>query len=233
VTATDITIILVRPQMGENIGAAARVMMNFGYSDLRIVAPRDGWPNPKAEAMAAGGLPVIEAAQVYEDVSTALADCQYAVALTARSRELELPAYTPREWSGLAEKPQRLAIVFGAERSGLENEDIAQCNAIIHIPVAPEYPSLNLAQAVAVICYELATAEPVAPSQAAEVASKAELQGFFDQLEAGLNDRNFWKVAEKKPAMWRNIRAIFQRNIYTSQEIRTLRGIIASLQRPH
>jgi tRNA/rRNA methyltransferase len=224
-------VILTRPQMGENIGAAARVMMNFGYTDLRIVAPRDGWPNPKAESMAAGGKALIDSAQLYDTLADALADCQAAVALTARPREMELPVYTPREWAPQHDAALKTALVFGAERSGLENEEVALCNAVIQVPVAPAYPSLNLAQAVAVMCYEICATGKLPEAASADMASKEELHGFFDQLEEGLNAGNFWKVEQKKPAMWRNIRAMFQRTAYTSQEIRTLRGIVASLRR--
>ena len=152
------SIILIRPQMGENIGAAARAMANFGLSDLRLVAPRDGWPNPKASDMAGRALNLVDDATLFEDTRAATADCQFLLATTSRARAMNLPVMEPRE--AMAEISKRMAggqrcgILFGPERTGLENEEVVAANAVVTIPVAPEYPSLNLAQAVVILGYE-------------------------------------------------------------------------------
>lgn len=230
-----VSFILVRPQMGENIGAAARVMANFALNELRIVAPRDGWPNPAAIAMAAGGLDVLEAARCIDTVREAVADMQCVYATTARGRDMakeaiaspQLPAHMARYGAN-----RRIGILFGPERSGLENEDLACADTLVSVPVNPAYPSLNLAQAVALIAYELSRGEAPPPHQAVTgdgVADKQTLHGLFDQLETELDARNFWRVAEKKPQMWLNIRNFLQRGQPSEQEIRTLRGLIRCL----
>lgn len=234
----EISILLIRPQMGENIGAAARVMHNFGLADLRIVAPRDGWPNAAAEAMSAGAKELIASARLFDSVAEAVADLHQLYATTARPREMEkeaiwlqeLPAHLKQNVAG---ENIKLGVLFGPERSGLENEDLALCDTILSVPVNPAYPSLNLAQAVALVCYELSRvtlgAQAESPSPAAEAASKAALQGFFDQLEVALDAVHFWRVAEKKPVMWMNLRNLFTRARLNEQEIRTLRGMIRRL----
>ncbi len=227
-------IILSHPQMGENIGAAARAMHNFGLSDLRIVAPRDGWPNPKAHEMAAHADHIIEAATVYERLEDALADLQYVCASTARQRELSLPQLSAREAASQPVHGQ-VGIVFGRESSGLSNEEIALCDAVVSIPVHPDNPSLNIAQAVVVLAYEwfVSAGDTIAASSSGDappLADKATLYGLFDHLEAELDAANFWRVAEKKPAMWRNIRAMLQRNGLSEQEVRTWRGILRAIR---
>ena len=151
-------IILVRPQMGENIGAAARAMLNFGLDHMRIVAPRDGWPNPAAKAMASGAGRVLDSALICDDVAEGLEDFHFTFATTARPRDLNKPVYSPEEAMRVAAEKigtgQRVGVLFGPERAGLENEDLAQANAIITVPVNPEYPSLNLAQCVLLVGYE-------------------------------------------------------------------------------
>ena len=258
---TPPTIILIRPQLGENIGAAARAAKNFGLSELRLVAPRDGWPNDKARDMAAGAVDLIDNAAVFATPAAAVADCHYVLATTARERDVHKPVVTPRavfsypqpyDVSDAVPNPApsapdaaRRAILFGPERTGLTNEDVALADAILSIPTHPAYPSLNLAQAVAVVAYEWFQAAGHRPHPApileaeggatrragAEPATKAELQGLFAQLEAALDAADFWRVDGKKPAMWRNIRAIFQRAGLSAQEVRTLRGVIRTLRR--
>jgi tRNA/rRNA methyltransferase len=264
------TIILINPQMGENIGAAARVMKNFGLSELRIVAPRDGWPNPKAIDMAAKAFEIVEQAAIYTNTADAIADQQRVFATTNRERHMTKPVLTPRELFGhpetAAKEYPRTAILFGPERTGLANEDIALADAILTIPTNPIYPSLNLAQAVAVVGYEwfqsmsgsplagepkrdhvlvggnditdsphqLASGSLTPPQGGSEtplIATKAELHGLFDQLESALDEVNFWRVEGKKPIMWRNIRSVYQRAQLTTQDIRTLRGMIRALYR--
>jgi tRNA/rRNA methyltransferase len=234
------SIILVRPQMGENIGAAARAMANFGVRDLRLVAPRDGWPNPKASDTAGKALDIIDDAKLYETTNAALADCQFVLATTARARAMQLPVLDMRD--AMAElhrrtaRGERCAVMFGPERTGLENDDVTLADAVVSIPVAPEYASLNVGQAVVVACYEwwmggLGDALEVPPLQGEELpATRAQLDGLFGQLETELDTVNFWRVAEKKEIMWRNIRTTLVRAGMSAQEVATWRGIIRALR---
>ncbi len=231
-------ILLIRPQMGENIGAAARAMANFGLSELRLVAPRDGWPNPKASDTAGKALHVIDDAAVHADVPAALSDCQFVLATTARERSMNLPVMEMRE--AVAElhmragRGEKCAVMFGPERTGLENEDIALANAVVSIPVAPEYASLNVGQAVVVMAYEWfmaqsAVTSPQSPEEPLP-ASREHLLGLLGQLEAALDAENFWRVPEKKDVMWRNIRATLVRAGLSEQEIATWRGMVKALR---
>lgn len=239
-------IILIRPQMGENIGAAARAMANFGLKELRLVAPRDGWPNPKASDTAGRALNIIDDASVHESVSDALADCQFVLATTARERAMNLPVLEARaamaELHTRAGRGEKCAVMFGPERTGLENEDMALANAVVTIPVAPEYTSLNIGQAVVVCAYEwfqhVLSPESLVVSKSPNdaeltthdlVASREQLEGLFGQLEAALDEQNFWRVPEKKDVMWRNIRGTLVRAGLTEQEIATWRGMVKAL----
>jgi tRNA/rRNA methyltransferase len=231
-------IILIRPQLGENIGAAARVMANFGLNDLRLVAPRDGWPNPKAADMAARALYILDNAVVHDHAAPAVAEAQFVLATTARERAVARPVFTPlqamRETRERLRSGQRVAVLFGPERTGLENEEVALADAVLTIPTSATYPSLNLAQAVAVVAYAwMAQTENVEngiPHASADMpAPRGELLGLFAQLEAALDDVNFWRVAEKKEAMWRNIRAGLMRAGFSPHEVQTWRGIIRAL----
>ena len=231
----SLSIVLVRPQMGENIGAAARAMANFGVRDLRLVAPRDGWPNPKASDMAGRALNIIDDATVHESTAASLADCQFVLATTARDRVMNLPVMDMRE--AMAElfaragRGERCAVMFGPERTGLENEDIIHANAVVSIPVSAEYASLNLGQAVVVACYEwmMASGGKLPQGEGEPAAPREVLEGLFGQLEGALDHVNFWRVAEKKEVMWRNIRAGLTRAALTAQEVATWRGIIKAL----
>lgn len=259
------SIILVRPQMGENIGAAARGLANFGLSELRLVAPRDGWPNPKASDTAGRALDVIDDAVVFGDVGDALADCQFVLATTARERALNLPVMEVRaamvELHRRASAGEKCAVLFGPERTGLENEDMVLANAVVTIPVAPEYASLNVGQAVVVACYEWfqtlshrervvsdsepgkdifcvrdaltlppdGGAHPLPMGEGDSAAPRAHLLGLFDQLEAALDEVNFWRVPEKKDLMWKNIRTGLVRAALTEQEVATWRGLVKAL----
>ncbi len=237
-------IILLRPQMGENIGAVARAMANFGLGELRLVAPRDGWPNPKAADTAGKAIDILDNAQLFDTAAEAVADCQFVLATTARARAVHMPVMEVRgamqETRQRVMQGQRTAILFGPERTGLENEDVALADAVLTIPVAPEYPSLNLGQAVVVVAHEwFSSAAPEAlfsrnPSQAPatempEPATREALHGLFAQLEAGLDAANFWRVPEKKDGMWRNIRATLMRAGLTTQEVATWRGMLRAL----
>ncbi|MBM3617607.1 MAG: RNA methyltransferase [Alphaproteobacteria bacterium] len=244
---THPAIILVNPQMGENIGAVARAMMNFGLRDLRIVAPRDGWPNPAADAMAAHGLPIIESAKLYATTREAVADLHYVYASTARDRRIHKPQLSPREASqdgvSRARAGQNIGILYGPERSGLENEDIALAHAILTIPTDEKYSSLNIAQSAVVIAYEWwvagLTGDGSSDSQEANHGAKKDslpatgeqVDLFFGHLEAALDRTNFFKLDEKKPHMWRNLRSTFLRAELSEQEVHTLRGMLSALEK--
>ncbi len=229
------SIILVRPQMGENIGAAARAMANFGLKDLRLVAPRDGWPNPKASDMAGRALDLVDDAQLFQTTPEAVANCQYVLATTARERAMNLPVLAPRE--AMAELHKRIArgekcaILFGPERTGLENEEVVAADAVVTIPVAPEYTSLNLAQAVVILGYEwlLGQGGAAATDETEIPATKQLLEGLFGHLESALDETNFWRIPAKKEIMWRNIRAGLTRAGLTENEVATWRGIVKAL----
>ena len=229
-------ILLVNPQLGENIGATARAMGNFGLSELRIVAPRDGWPNPQAEAMAAHASGIIRAAMIYDTVEEATADIHLLYAATARDRYMAKKVVTPKEMAEdlhhRAASGSTCAIMFGPERTGLTNETVTLAERVVTIPVDPTCQSINLAQSVAILCYEwfayqaeIATTEPVSPP-----ATHAEIQGLFTHLETDLAAKDFFKVPAKKTGMIRNIRNIFMRiEGLSGQDIRTLRGIVRCL----
>ena len=233
-------IILINPQMGENIGAAARIMANFGLRDLRIVAPRDGWPNPRALEMARNAKDIVESARIFDTTEEAVEDLQHLYAATARPREMVKPVVTPREAATTMVKQLGVGqvghcgFVFGPEKAGLENKDIILSDAIITIPVHPGYTSLNLAQSVAILCYEYFIAQedgtPVElASEKVRPASKKEITGFLGHLEGLLDEKNFFKVPEKRDKMLQNINNLFIRTQLNEQDVRTLRGILTAL----
>jgi tRNA/rRNA methyltransferase len=231
----SLAIILLNPQMGENIGAAARVMHNFALNDLRLVAPRDGWPNEKAVEMSAGAKNLINNAKIFDNVADALHDVQYAAITTARHRDMNKNVLSPKELHNkIADKNnEKCAIIFGPERSGVTNEDISWANDIVSIEVNPEYSSLNLAQAVAVLCYECSTksGEMINKTSAKQIATKDELKNFYMHLEESLDESDFFKVADKRLKMTHNIRNIFNRSDLTTQEVNILHGIIKALKK--
>ncbi len=233
------TVILVEPQMGENIGAAARAMFNCGLLDLRLVRPRDGWPNPRATASASGADPVLENAQLFETTQEAVADLSRVYATSARRRDMVKPVVAPRlavaEMRGCAERGERFGILFGPERTGLSNDDVVMADAILAIPLNPSFSSLNLGQAVLLISYEWYSAEapekqerelPVAGSWP---ATAGEVDNFLDRMETELVDAGFLYPEEKRPIMVRNLRNIFRRARLTDQEVRTLHGVVRAL----
>jgi len=232
-------VILNAPQLAENIGAVARVMANFGLADLRLVNPRDGWPQERAWASASGADWPLNAARVYPDVASAIADLQLVYATTARPRELQLPVITPRVAAAqLAEavaEGQRVGMLFGGERAGLETQDIALCQAVVTIPIDPRFHSLNLAQAVAINAYEWRTTEADAPPpkfrEGAPPADGAALMGLYEHLERELETAGFFHPPEKTPSMVQNLRAALGRARFTDQEVRTLRGVVTALSR--
>jgi len=232
-------VILNQPQLAENIGAVARVMANFGLSDLRLVAPRDGWPQERAWASASGANWPLDEARVFARVEDAVADLRLILATTARPREVELPVLTPREAAArLRERAaQGLAVglLFGGERAGLETADIALCQAIVTVPIDPKFRSLNLAQAVAVCAYEWRVAEEAGPPasfvRGPPPADQAAMLGLYEHLEAELETAGFFHPPEKRPSMVRNLRAPLARAGMTDQEVRTFRGVVTALSK--
>jgi tRNA/rRNA methyltransferase len=229
------TIILIRPQLGENIGKAARAMLNFGLTDLRLVAPRDGWPNPDAGPAAAGADIVLEGAQVYETVAEAVADCEHVYATTVRKRGVIKPVMAPDEaaetiWAGGG----RTAILFGPERSGLENEDVAVARTIITVPINPEFGSLNLAQAVILVAYEWSKRAGLSSPPKVDLdlpAPQGELDGMIGQLDAMLAAAGHFEPEARAHIDRWTIRSILTKPGWSAQEVRTLRGVLRSLNR--
>lgn len=238
-TVPSIAIVLVQPQLGENIGAAARAMYNFGLTDLRLVAPRDGWPNDRAVAMAAGADVVVENARVFDSVEAAVADVQYLAASTARPRHMVKPVVGPREAAGEMLRRVRggatVGLLFGAERSGLENDHIAMADVIVQVPTSPLFSSLNLGQAVLLLSYEwfalTQSGDEVAPLDYGDgvLATGEDLAGLFGHLEGELVDAGYFYPPEKQPVMARTIRNALQRAEFSYQEVQILRGVIKAL----
>jgi tRNA/rRNA methyltransferase len=244
-------IVLVNPQLGENIGFAARAMGNFGLRDLRLVAPRNGWPNDKARAAAAVAGVIVEEARVFDTVEEALADLNFVLATTARPREMVKAVLSPETAAAELRKrafdDERTGVMFGAERSGLDNDAISLADAILTAPVNPAFASLSLPQAVLLFAYEwLKTDKPHAlgrvtsydgpavegiASPGTRPATRAELFGLFDHLEGALDSAGFLKPPEKRPSMVRSMRNMFHRMQATDQDVRTWRGIVSALTR--
>ena len=229
-------IVLVRPQLGENIGKAARAMLNFGLTELRLVDPRDGWPNPSAGPAAAGADEVLEKAQVFGSLADAVADCAHVYATTVRKRGMTKPVVTPEQAAGeIHAAPGRSALVFGPERSGLETEDVALARAILTVPVNPEFGSLNLAQAVILCAYEWSKASGLALSDDDEIlppAPQDELEGLIGHFEALLEPKNYFWPESRAAASRRTLRNMLTKPGWNHLEVRTLRGILSSLANP-
>jgi tRNA/rRNA methyltransferase len=234
-------IILVEPQMGENIGMVARAMANFGLAELRLVNPRDGWPNEKAQAAASKADHVIEATKVYDTLEQALADLNFVYATTARERDGFKPVRSPVVAAETLRERFRAGegtgILFGRERWGLTNEEVALSDEIVTFPVNPAFASLNIAQAVLLMSYEWMKSGMedlgAVPFQAMgqTQSTKDQLFGLFDQLEDALDARGYFHPAGKKPKMIDNLRAVLSRRAFSAQEISVLRGVISSLDR--
>jgi tRNA/rRNA methyltransferase len=231
-------IILVEPQLGENIGAAARVMANFGLGRLRLVKPRDGWPNIQARRAASGADRVLEEAELYDTLNAAIADCTLVLATTARAHDQAKPVISPQAAASLlaprVAAGESVAVMFGRERYGLENDEVALADRIVTFPVNPAFASLNLAQAVAVIAYEwfkLACGGtlPFAMPQKSSSAGKEQVQAFFAHLERQLDAIEYFRPLEKRATMLVNLRNIFARMQPTQQDIQTLHGIVVAL----
>ena len=231
-------IILCAPQLGENIGAAARAMKNFGLSDLRLVAPRDGWPNEKADAMAAGAIDLLASAQLFETLAEALADLNLVYATTARERGITKEVLTPVEAAKRLRKAaalgEKTGLLFGNERAGLENDDISLCDAVVTIPTA-EFSSLNLGQAVLLNGYEWFRQADTTPPARIEHGplhrkpTRKEMYQLFDHLEGELRESGFLYPPDKQPPMVRAMRATLHRAQLTYLEVQTLRGMIVAL----
>jgi tRNA/rRNA methyltransferase len=245
-------LVLVRPQLADNIGMAARAMANFGLEHLRLVAPRDGWPNEKARIAASGANFVIDGADAFPAFEQAFADLNWVCATTARQRDLAKPVLTPEQ--AVAEMRRRLAqgqrcgVLFGPERNGLETGEIANADASVMVPVNPSFASLNLAQAVLILSYEWmkqagggtlgrvttyeAPLQPGLQTRGSLPASRQDLTAFFEHVERELDASGFFTAPEKRPSVVQNLRSMFVRMGATEQEIRTLRGIVKALAHP-
>ncbi|QIK77681.1 RNA methyltransferase [Sphingomonas piscis] len=234
--SADPVIVLVRPQLGENIGKAARAMLNFGLTEMRLVTPRDGWPNPSAGPAASGADIVLEQARVFNSVQDAIADCSFVYASTVRRRDLVMPVVSPEEMAdGIHAQPGRTAILFGAERSGLETEDVALANAIVTVPINPEFGSLNLAQAVILLAYEWSRRSDLAVPPAKELeppAPQGEVEGMIRQLNEELEAKGYFFPAIRAEATRNTIRTIFTKTGWSSREVKAVRGIIRALASP-
>lgn len=228
-------IVLVRPQLGENIGKAARAMLNFGLAEMRLVTPRDGWPNPSAGPAAAGADVVLERAEVFETLADAVSDCANVYATTVRKRGVTKPVVTPEQAAReIHVAPGRSAFVFGPERSGLETEDVALARAIVTVPINPEFGSLNLAQAVILCAYEWSKGVGLSQPPAEELlppAPQDELEGLIGHFEALLEPKNYFFPASRADANRRTLRNLLTKPGWNSLEVRTLRGVLSSLQK--
>lgn len=235
-------IILCEPQLGENIGSAARAMANFGLWDLRLVRPRDGWPNEKAIAAASRADHVLERVRVFDTLEEAMSDLTLVYATTARSRDMQKEVLGPEEAS--ARMAQHVAggrgvgLLFGREKWGLLNDEVAMADAIVTLPVEAAFASLNIAQAVLLMSYEWrrtseeGRALPFADGLD-EAAPRSELVGLFEHLEGVLDNSGFFTTPDKRKSMVNNLRTALTRGRFTAQEVRTLRGVISSIDRRH
>ncbi|MEM6896457.1 MAG: RNA methyltransferase [Pseudomonadota bacterium] len=231
--------VLVRPQMGENIGGAARAMWNFSLDRMRIVAPRDGWPNQKAVAMASGAGRLLDEAMLTDDLPAAVADCTYVFATTARARDLTKPVYAPERAMELAAEQiaggKRVAVLFGPERAGLENDDIVRADAIITVPVNPAFFSLNLAQCVLLTAYEWQRAAgevvPETHDPKGDWATKQEVEALANHYEAQLGEAGFFFPEAKADSMKRNLRNVWSRMPLTRADVQVFHGMLRQMVR--
>ncbi len=232
------TAILVRPQMGENIGASARAMLNCGLDKLRLVNPRDGWPNTSAMSISAGALEQMPPVEVFDSTAAAIANCHYVYATTARPRDMVKPVFTAKsavlDMQQRQNEGQKIGLLFGGERSGLENDDVALAHAVVTIPLNPAFSSLNLAQGVLLLAYEWfqlhdETEEIQHPARESQPVTHEELHELFERLEAELESHHFFRNEGHKPIMIRNLRNMLSRAEMTEQETRTFHGIISAL----
>lgn len=231
--------VLVRPQMGENIGAAARAMLNFGLEHMRLVAPRDGWPNPAAVAMASGAARVLDGALVAPDLGAAIGDLTHVYATTARPRGLTKEVMTPEaamaDAAARVARGERVGVLFGPERAGLENADVVQANTVITVPVNPGFASLNLAQCVLLVGYEWGRVRdlPVAAGAAPEVATREQVARLTASLSAQLERAGFFWPEGKRESLAENLENLLARLPLTDPDVRTLYGVFRALAEKH
>jgi tRNA/rRNA methyltransferase len=230
-------IVLVRPQLGENIGKAARAMLNFGLTDLRLVSPRDGWPNPSAGPAASGADIVLQNARVFDSVADAVADCAHVYATTVRKRGLVVPVVTPEEAAReIRALPEPTAILFGAERSGLETDEVAIAQKILTVPINPEFRSLNLAQAVILVAYEWSKHGAVVIPTGGEAeeprAPHVHLEGLIGQVNEALDEVGYFFPPDRTQTTLHNIRTILTKPGWSTREIQALRGMIRAITHP-
>ena len=229
-------IVLVRPQLGQNIGKAARAMLNFGLTELRLVAPRDGWPNPDAGPAASGADSVLRNARLFDTVQDAVADCPSVYSSTVRRRDLVMPVVGPEEMAErISASAERSAILFGPERSGLETEEVALAHAIVTVPINPKFASLNLAQAVILLAYEWSKRSDLAVPPAKELEPRAphgELEGLIAQLDGELEAKGYFHPPSRTQATRNTLRTIFTKTGWSSREVKAVRGIIRALVAP-
>jgi tRNA/rRNA methyltransferase len=232
--------VLVRPQMGENVGAAARAMWNFGLHRMRLVEPRDGWPNPRAVALASGAGRVLDAVQTYGTTAEAIGDCHFTYATTARPRDLTKTVMTPdaamADAAARVARGERVAVLFGPERTGMENDDISRANVIVTVPVNPEFPSLNLGQCVLLMSYEWRRASDTTPPvqdvmAGTEWASGIEVEKLAEHYEERLEEAGFFFPDHKAAAMKMSLRNLWSRMALTTQDVQTLHGVMRQMVR--
>jgi tRNA/rRNA methyltransferase len=229
-------IVLVRAQLGQNIGKAARAMLNFGLTELRLVAPRDGWPNPEAGPAASGADVVLEKAELFDTVQDAIADCSQVFASTVRRRDLVMPVLSPEQMADqIVAENARSAILFGPERSGLATEDVALASSIVTVPINPDFGSLNLAQAVILLAYEWSRRTELSQPPAKELeppAPHAELEAMIGQLNGELETKGYFHPPSRTQATKNTLRTIFTKTGWSSREVKAIRGIIRALVAP-
>lgn len=228
-------IVLVRPQLGENIGKAARAMLNFGLTDLRLVAPRDGWPNPSAAPAATGAGSVLEKARVYPTVAEAVADCAHVYATTVRKRGVTKPVVTPEVAARtIHAETGGSAILFGPERAGLETDDVAIARTIVTVPINPQFGSLNLAQAVILVAYEWSKHQALASPPTTDIdppAPQIELDGMIGQVETMLDETSYFFPTDRTAHARRVLRTLLTKPGWDAQEVRTMRGVFSALNK--
>lgn len=242
--ATKPIIVLIRPQLGENIGKAARAMLNFGLTELRLVNPRDGWPNPSAGPSSAGADIVLDQAKVYSSTAEAVADCQHVYATTVRKRGVLKPVVGPDGAARMMHsEPGRHAVIFGREASGLDTDDVALARYILTVPINPEFGSLNLAQAVVLVAYEWSRigselageaselVQPTAEDEWLPPAPQDELEGLIEHFERMLEPRGYFLPKDRSVATTRNLRSLLTKPSWNHLEVRTLRGVLSTFER--
>lgn len=234
--ATPPVVVLVQPQLGQNIGKAARAMLNFGLTEMRLVAPRDGWPNPDAGPAASGADLVLEQARVFGTVAEAIADCSQVFASTVRKRDIVTPVVGPEQMAAaIHSSAGRSAILFGPERSGLATEDVVLASHIVTVPINPDFGSLNLAQAVILLAYEWSRGQALSQPTAFEIeppAPQAELDGLLDHLHGYLSQVGYYHPPERTQATRHTIRTIFTKPGWSSREVKAVRGMIRAIAQP-